>query len=171
MVKEVDDLEQSVPTDLDDLSDVEITEPSGGQILSFDGTTSKWINTNGGSGGSGISIGTTESKIGSFGGADWFAISYPLTSISNQGTVELTGIPAGSTIIAAFGGVVESGVFRPLPYVTNVSGVGNIGFDITYSTDKWLASWRCPNAHATLTGNIIVTYTKPAENNTRKRGK
>lgn len=43
-----DDL-PTVPSDIDDLSDVEITSPSNGQVLGYDG--SKWTNVSGGSGG------------------------------------------------------------------------------------------------------------------------
>ena len=170
LVKAVDDLEASEVSNLDDLTDVEITEPTSGQILKYDGT--KWINGTGGSGGSGIEIAETETKIGTFGSADLYCKSFPITSITNTGTLELAGIPAGSTIIGTWGGITESGTFKPLPYYTNVSSPGPIGFDIAYSTDKWLATWRCPSAHSTITGNLVVMYTKPAPaENTRKGGK
>ena len=39
-------------TALDDLTDVEITDPSDNQVLKYDATEEKWVNANGGSGGS-----------------------------------------------------------------------------------------------------------------------
>lgn len=48
-----DDL-PTVPSDIDDLSDVEITSPSNGQVLGYDG--SKWTNVNAPSGGGGHTI-------------------------------------------------------------------------------------------------------------------
>ena len=155
------------------LTDTDITTPSNGQVLTYDGTAAKWVNASaGGGGGSGIAIAETETKIGTFGGADFYAISTPITSIANTGTLDLTGIPAGANIIGAWGGVTESGVFKPLPFYTNVSSPGPIGFEISYATDKWVATWRCPSAHSTVTGNLVVMYTKPASaENIRKGGK
>lgn len=53
-------------SDLDDLSDVDISSPSAGQVLTYDATTSKWKNANAGAGSSdvfvihGTSSGVTE---------------------------------------------------------------------------------------------------------------
>ena len=153
------------------LTDTDITTPSNGQVLTYDGTAEKWVNASAG-GGSGIAIAETETKIGTFGSDDLYCKSFPITSITNTGTLDLDGIPAGSTIIGTWGGVTESGVFKPLPFYTNVSSPGPIGFEIAYATDKWVATWRCPSAHSTVTGNLVVMYTKPAPaENTRKGGK
>lgn len=41
----------TIPDELADLSDVEVTTPTDGQILKYDGTSQKWINGTGGGGG------------------------------------------------------------------------------------------------------------------------
>lgn len=41
----------TVPEELSDLSDVDVTTPTDGQILKYDGTSQKWINGTGGGGG------------------------------------------------------------------------------------------------------------------------
>lgn len=166
----VGDSSSGLVKDVDDLETI-VGDESSGLVKDVSGLDTRVTALeNEPSGGGGIDIGTTETKIGTFNGSDRYAISYPISGITNTETLELTGIPAGSSIVSAWGVINESGTFRPLPNVTNVSGVGNIGFDITYTTDKWLLTWRSPSAHASATGHIVVTYTKPA-NNTRKGGK
>lgn len=152
-------------TTLAALTDTAITTPTDGQVLKYDSASSKWVNGSGGSGGGGIDIAETETTIGKFATKDLYCKAFPITSITNTGTMDLTGIPAGATIVATWGGIVESGTFKALPYYTNVSSPGPIGFDISYSTDKWVVTWRCPSAHSTVTGHIIVLYTKESENN------
>lgn len=159
LVKDVDDLETTVG------------DNTGGLVKDVDDLDTRVTALeNAPSGGGGIDIGTTETKIGTFAGVDHYAIATPISSIANTGTLDLTGIPAGATITGAWGGITESGVFKPLPFYTNVSSPGPIGFEISYATDKWVATWRCPSAHATVSGYLVTMYTKPA-NNTRKGGK
>lgn len=50
----------SVPDDLNDLSDVNITSPANDQVLKYDSTTSKWVNGTGGGGGSSTLAGLTD---------------------------------------------------------------------------------------------------------------
>lgn len=156
---------ENASPELSNLADTAITTPTDGQVLKYDNTAGKWVNGSGGSGGSGVVIAETETKIGTFAGADLFAIAVPITSIANAGTLDLTGIPSGATIHGTWGGIVEGGTFKALPFYTNVSTPGPIGFEISYATNKWIATWRCPSAHATVSGHLVVFYTKESENN------
>ena len=53
-----------VPNNVNGLSDVNISSPSNGQVLSYDSTSSKWINTTPSSGGGGINYSETEQDTG-----------------------------------------------------------------------------------------------------------
>lgn len=50
-------------SDLDDLADVDITNPTNGQVLTYDGTTQTWKNAAGGGGGGGAVIDDTTTAL------------------------------------------------------------------------------------------------------------
>lgn len=52
----------TIPDDLNDLTDVNITSPTNGQVMKYNATTSKWENATGGGGGGGSTVELTQAQ-------------------------------------------------------------------------------------------------------------
>lgn len=82
---------------LSDLTDVDLTNITDGQILKWDDTNSKWINANESGGGSGHTYSTTEQLVGKWtDGSDLFEITIDQTiNADTDYTVFASGISFG----------------------------------------------------------------------------
>ena len=65
------------------LSDVNLTTPTDGQVLTYDGNSSKWVNANGGGGGGGgLVYSETEQVIGEFCGKPLYQKCIPFSGLT-----------------------------------------------------------------------------------------
>lgn len=140
---------------LSDLTDTTISTPTNGQVLTYDSTAAKWVNANASGGGGGINLSTTPTVIGQYAGSDLYAKLVAIgDTIANSGTLDLD-LPENAVLRKVSGYCVESGSFKNIPHVTNISTPGNIGFDISGDT----LTWRTPATHTLTDGYMTVCYT------------
>lgn len=138
----LEELKNEQVSDLDDLGDVEISSPSNGQILKFDG--SKWVNGTGGGGGasalsdlSDVTLTTpTSGQFLKYDGAKW------VNDSSSAPWVDVTGIlTAGSTSIT----------------LSNASITTNSTLD--FFTDRFGVN---PTNVVVLNGSVTLTFESQA---------
>lgn len=108
----------SVSTSLEDLTDVDITNPQDGDVLTYDSGTGEWVNEAGGGGGG---ANTALSNLASV------AINTSLLPGSNDGAALGSGTFAFSDVFLASGGVVN---FNNGNY-TITHSAGNLAFSGT----------------------------------------
>lgn len=103
---------------LSDLTDVDLTNIADGQILKWDATNSKWVNTNE-SGGLGHTYSTTEQVVGTWtDGRPVYEKTFELMPTSSGYYIDVTSLNI-DFVVSLIGGVDQtSGNKVPIPYAT-----------------------------------------------------
>ena len=151
----------TVPENITDLDDVNVTSISNGQVLAWDSVSEKFVNVTPSSGGSSIDYSTTEQKIGTWiNGEDLFQKTISIGTLPNNTTKSVAhGITDIAAVVEITGACYFQGVSvfyaRPLPMVDTVLA-NNIRIDLTGDniTVKTAADW------STYTAYVNIRYTK-----------
>ena len=144
------------------LSDVNLTTPTDGQVLTYDGNSSKWVNANGGGGGGGsFDYSTTEKVIGTWiDGKPLYQKTLSLPNLPNNGSINLT-TPNNIKLLVDVEGVIYSTIDstyqRPLPFPAD--GGNQIRVDINNSILRIVtyADW------SLYVGYLTIRYTKTTD--------
>lgn len=165
-------------SDLEDLGDVNLTSPSNGQVLSYDSTSQKWINTtpSGGGGGSTISYGYDYPSVSGQDGDLYIGLDANNQKVAeylymvNQWVAIFGGFApytvllaksyrnstAGSTYVASTAGVVvcvNQNMNGEASTKTLTAGITTTG-TVLY-TDTYNPSWSSPNRNQCTTVSVI----------------
>lgn len=126
----------SIPTQLTDLTDTNIVTPGSGQVLTYDGSSSKWINTDASTIGATqldqlsdvVLTSPTSSEVLQYNGTDWVnsPIAYSeVTGTPSLATVATSGAYSDLTGTPSLATVATSGLFADLTSKpTTLSGYG-----------------------------------------------
>ena len=151
----------TVPENITDLEDVNVTSISNGQVLAWDSVSEKFVNVTPSSGGTSIDYSTTEQKIGTWiNGEDLYQKTISIGTLPNNTTKSVAhGITNIGAVVDISGACYFQGVSvfyaRPLPMVDTVLA-NNIRIDMTGDniTVKTAADW------STYTAYVNIRYTK-----------
>lgn len=110
----------TVPENITDLDDVEVTSIQDGQVLAWNSVTEKFENVNQSGGSSGNDYTTNEVKIGTFLGADLYRKTIDTGAMPNTTTKQVAHGISGLNFIRSISGAAKNpdySYFAPLPYV------------------------------------------------------
>lgn len=143
------------------LSDVNLTSPTDGQVLTYDGNSSKWVNATPSGGGGSFDYSTTEKVIGTWiDGKPLYQITLSLPNLPNNGSINLT-TPNNIKLLVDVEGVIYSTIDstyqRPLPFPAD--GGNQIRVDINNSILRIVtyADW------SLYVGYLTIRYTKTTD--------
>lgn len=106
---------------LTDLSDVNVSNPSDGQVLKYDDATNKWVNANESGGGSGHTYSETEQVVGTWtDGKPLYEITVPITSFSYGSAFTVAhGISNLNKVVESKGRFYrgDEGSWNPIPFI------------------------------------------------------
>ena len=141
---------------LTDLSDVNVSSPSNGQVLKYDNTTSKWVNTN--ESGGGHIYSTTEQVVGTWiDGKPLYEKCYDITLANGTiGTIDSTFIPKKFEAYMYFSGN-NTGDCQSNPFVYDSSNLWTVWIDNRTITGKM------HSVYAGKSAVLILQYTKTTD--------
>lgn len=117
------------------LTDVNLTSPTNGQVLTYDNSSHKWINAN--PSGSMHVYSTTEKVVGEWiDGKPLYEITVDVGALPNRATKSVNyGVADVKAIVKLYGiGIASTGVCCPLPFSDDYSPAGNILLDANASS-------------------------------------
>ena len=152
----------STASALDDLTDVVVSSPTSGQVLSYNGTN--WVNSTGGGGGGTPGGSTTQVQFndaGSFGGAAGF--TYDKTAFTNTGQLNIgaPSTPTGRLNIKGGGNdsttvntrLTDSGNTELLKVLDNGNTNIGTGFNWNNTNSRLGIGTSSPSSPLTIVGN------------------
>lgn len=151
-------------TSLAALTDTDITTPSNGQVLTYDGTAEKWVNSSS-SGGDANVYSTTETKIGTYNGHDLYRKLYTNITCPNDTTESVASGLENVDVVRIYGKAKSQNTVLPLPYTVSSNIASSIQLVYDDAIKITAGSDRTP-----YTADIVLEYIKvtpPSENNNR----
>ena len=162
----------SIPDDLNDLSDVDVSSPSNGQVLKYNGTSGKWENGAGGSGGASAlndlsDVGLSNPSSGQvlrFDGTDWEnSNDYRELTAAQYATLSQAEKMNGTTYYITDG---EGGGSYSAQSATLAVGATTVSFTVpttgNYLLDVYTSDGRnYTGVDTSVSGTVTLTFNAP----------